>query len=420
MVAPARSLRGFNCGNCGAAVALRALGHTRTVACTSCGAVLDPRDPNVHALQTARLRESITPLIPLGSRGTWQGQPYEVVGFQRRSIEVEEERYSWDEYVLFNPYRGFRYLSHYQGHWNDIVAVRELPRLSSAGKRPRYDWRETTFKHFQAATARTDFVLGEFPWRVRVGDQVAVNDYVAPPLMLSSEGTDKEATWSVGHYTDGATIWKAFSVPGSPPRPVGVFANQPYPYTRTVRSVVRASLICVGLLVLLFLVRAVMSDGEELFAGTYSFHPNTAAAFVTDQFSLRTPGTVEIAVSAPRLQNEWIDFDLALINIDTGTAWNVSREVSFYSGRDSDGAWSEGDRDERVLLPQVPAGSYYLRVEPVSQFNNVEYTLRVRRDVMSLLPYVLALAALALPAVLAFAHSGAFEQRRLQESDYSG
>jgi hypothetical protein len=172
--------------------------------------------------------------------------------------------------------------------------------------------------------------------------------------------------------------------------------------------------------VLLFLARAVMSDGEELFAGTYNFHPNTTAAFVTDQFSLREPGTVEIAVSAPRLQNEWIDFDLALINIDTGTAWNVSREVSFYSGRDSDGAWSEGDRDERVLLPQVPAGAYYLRVEPVSPFNNVEYTLRVRRDVMSLLPYGLALAALALPAVLAFAHSGGFERRRLQESDYSG
>ena len=85
-------------------------------------------------LQTAAAKEFITPEIPLGTRGTWHEQPWEVVGFQRRSIDVEGIRYSWDEYVLFNPYRGFRYLSNYEGHWNDIHTVRELPQPMPAGQ----------------------------------------------------------------------------------------------------------------------------------------------------------------------------------------------------------------------------------------------------------------------------------------------
>jgi hypothetical protein len=420
MVAAGSSLRGFNCGNCGAAVALRAHGHTRVVACSSCGAILDPRDPNVHVLQTAALKESIRPMIPLGSRGIWHEHPFDVIGFQRRSIEVEGERYHWDEYVLFNPYRGFRYLSHYQGHWNDIQTVRELPRAVRYGKRPVFRCRGQAFKHFQSATARTDFVLGEFPWRVRAGDEVAVSDYIAPPYMLSSEGTEWEATWSLGSYTSGAAIWKAFSVPGEPPPSIGVFANQPYPHRGAVRVAIYAFLVFAAALLLLLVVRGLTADREQVFAGDYRFGTNETAAFVTDPFPLREEGTVEIVLHAKTLSNAWIDFDLALINLDQGTAWNVAREVSFYSGSDSDGPWTEGSREERVLLPRVPAGQYYLRVEPVSDIaKDVAYTIRVRRDVLSLLPYGFALGLLFLPALLAMLHSAGFEQKRLQESDHS-
>jgi hypothetical protein len=333
---------------------------------------------------------------------------------------VDDERYHWDEYVLFNPYRGFRYLSYYQGHWNDIQTVRELPRQVGFGSRPEMEYRGTTFKHFQTATARTDFVLGEFPWRVRVGDEAAVSDYIAPPLMLSSEATEAETTWSLGTYTDGATLWKAFSVPGEPPPPIGVFANQPYRHHGARAATVLAALTFGGLLLLLLFGRAITADRERVFAGAYRFEPNAPSAFVTDPFALADDGTVEIALQAPRLANAWIDFDLALINIDAGTAWNVAREVSFYSGTDSDGAWTEGDREERLLLPRVPAGQYYLRVEPVSDAKvPIDYTIAVRRDVVSMLPYGLALVTLFLPTLFAVMHSSTFEQRRLQESDYS-
>lgn len=414
--------RGFNCGHCGAAVELRALQHTRAVVCTTCGAILDPRDPNVHILQQAQLRESIQPAIPLGTRGDWQGHPWEVVGFQRRSIEVDGERYSWDEYVLFNPYRGFRYLSHYGGHWNDIRTVRELPEPLRSGRRPKVSYRGDTYEHFQGAVARTDFVLGEFPWRVRAGDTVKVDDYSAPPKLLSSERTDDETTWSIGVYTVGAEIWQAFSAPGTPARPTGVFANQPNPHSARLRTMVGTFILSVALLALLLVGRLITADREELLSGKYAYQPNEPeSAFVTEPFAVREPGTVELSMSADLL-NTWIDLDLALINIETGTAWNVARELSYYSGTDSDGPWTEGSRQGRLLLPRVPAGQYYLRVEPDSEKTSqrVPYTIRVRRDVPSLLPYGVALLVLFVPTLVTAMRSSSFELRRRQESDYGG
>ena len=84
---------GFNCRNCGAAIELRAVALTKSVACTSCAAIQEPNDPNVLILQEAQARERYVPKIPLGTRGTWRGHPFEVIGYQYRYIVVEDEQY---------------------------------------------------------------------------------------------------------------------------------------------------------------------------------------------------------------------------------------------------------------------------------------------------------------------------------------
>src|SRR5690606_31015036 len=122
------------------------------------------------------------------------------------------------------------------------------------------------------------------------------------------------------------------------------------------------------------------------------------------------------------LSNAWLGFDMALIDEATGTAYNVAEEVSYYSGTDSDGPWTEGSRQGRVLLPRMPPGEYYLRVEPAGepQTGDVTYTLTVRRDVPSLMPYVIAFVLLLIPPVVVAIRMASFEQRRMQESDYGG
>ena len=97
-------VRSLNCPGCGASLTVRSFGNAVTIVCESCHSVLDAQDPKLRILQQFHASTSEDPpLIPLGSRGTIRGVLYEVIGFQRRAIQVEGISYSWHEYVLFKP-----------------------------------------------------------------------------------------------------------------------------------------------------------------------------------------------------------------------------------------------------------------------------------------------------------------------------
>ena len=413
---------GFNCRNCGAAIELKAVTLTKSVACTSCAAIQAPDDPNILILQEAQARERRVPKIPLGSTGKLHGRDYEVIGYQYRYIVVDGEQYGWDEYLLYNREQGFRYLSEYQGHWNDITTVRSLPDQITAGGRPAARYRGKTFKLFQTASATTDFVLGQFPWRVRAYDVAGVSDYVAPPLMLSAERTDDETTWSLGEYTPGRRIWEAFGLPGKPPRPVGVFANQPSPHKGQAAWYWGLFGLLVLLTALAAMVRIASAAREQVFAGSYQYRATSLdSSFVTPSFALSEDSNVEVAINT-NLANNWLYFNLALINADTGTALDFGREVSYYYGTDSDGRWTEGSQRDRATLPSVAAGTYYLRVEPEGAGQSgppVNYSIAVRRDVPSLFLYFVVIGVLLLPPIFVTLRAASFEGRRWQESDFA-
>lgn len=417
--------RGFNCRNCGAPVTLRGLSWTQTVTCPSCDALQDPNDPNLLVLQEAERRQRVKPLIPLGTRGTLDGRTYEAIGFQYRTIEVDGETYGWSEYLLFNPYHGFRYLSEYQGHWNFIRTLHALPEMRErTGSHANAHYDGETFRHFQSSTATTAYVIGEFPWEIRVGDAVSFSDYVAPPRLLSAEREVEDTTWSLGRYVPGDEIWQAFSLPGSAPDAQGVFANQPSPHAGRPGRFWKAFLLLAALVILALGYRAVSAAREPLFNFGHTFSPGPGeASLVTPEFDVPAgPSNLEIDIETD-LSNNWTYFNLALIEARTGEAFDFGEEVSYYSGRDSDGAWSEGSQRGEVMLPQVPAGRYYLRIEPETDATArtpVHYTIRLLRDVPVLWPYVVALGLLVIPPVLVTIRAMGFEGRRWAESDDAG
>ena len=418
------AVRGLNCPSCGAAIELRGMAWTQTVACASCAAVLDARDPNLRILSRFDQKiAKVRPLIPLGSRGEWRGATYQVIGFQQRTIRVDGVAYSWREYLLFNPYRGFRYLTEYDGHWNDVVSLPGVPQ-HGGGSGATYEGLK--YKHFQTATAETTFVLGEFPWEVRRGDTVEASDYVAPPLLLSSEATDDEVTWSRGEYADARAIWKAFKVPGTPPSPRGVFANQPSPYMASARSYWRLLGVFAAALVALFVLRAATARDARVFSQSYEFDPGKGGeqAFVTPSFQLPGgAGNVRIDTKSD-VDDQWLYLDYALINEATGQAWDFGREVSYYSGYDSDGRWTEGSRSDDAKIGPVPGGTYFLRVEPQGgtqpgrPMAPVRYTVEVRRDVPTFGVFVIGLLLLLAPPAIGALRAASFETQRWAESDH--
>jgi len=415
------------CPNCGGTIDLRGFGQTVNAICGSCQTVLDATTPSLAVLQQFPKRARVVPKIPLGSRGAWHGAPYEAIGFQVREITSGGELFQWAEYLLYNPYRGYRYLTEYDGHWNDVKTLRSTPQVISASV-IRYN--NADHKVFQNSVARTVFVLGEFPWQVRVGDPVTVRDYVRPPVMISSEQTGSEITWSLGEYVSGAAVWQAFNLKDKPPEVKGIFANQPSPYEGRIGRIWKT---CAWLLVLLCLTMVMMalwSRNETVFDQKYAFDSARSgeASFVTPIFELKGhPSAVEVEVDTD-LHNNWAGFNFALINEETGTAYDFGKEVSYYNGTDSDGSWSEGSSKASLTVPSVPAGRYYLRVEPEMDAKSgsamfsteaMHYEIKVKRDPPSLVFFMIAFFLLFIPPIYVTIKTFKFESRRWAESDFA-
>jgi hypothetical protein len=421
---PGSKVKGLNCPGCGAALTVRGFEHTVSVVCPQCLAILDAKDPNLQILQKFTDQTRITLLIPLGSRGNWKGTVYEVIGFQRRTFTVEGTEYAWSEYLLFNPFRGFRYFTEYSGHWNDVRTLRALPRpVRGISVKPQVQHAGVSYSHFSTAQARTSYVLGEFPWQVKRGEAFAVKDYIAPPMILSSESNVSETTWSVGEYTDGREIWKAFKLPGSAPRPSGVFLNQPSPYAERARGMWQWFGTFLLIAIVILLANYALAGNEEVFSDSYRFTAGTQAeaSFVTPIFEFKGRSTNVQVETRADVNNSWVYFNYALINEETGQAYDFGRELTYYFGSDSDGSWTEGNKSDSVTLPSIPGGRYYLRVEPevAPGLQTMSYSIRLRRDVPGSVYFWIVLALLLIPPVLATFRKAGFETHRWQESDYA-
>lgn len=413
-----RSAQLFKCPSCGGPFSMLTPGLTASVACKYCGSTIDATHQTLSILCRAEKKIKIKPLIPIGNKGTLFGIEWEVIGFMRRSDESGQ--YPWDEYLLFNPFNGFRWLTTYKGHWNYVETMRLRPWKDRAGTDVKF--KDRTFKKFLAGKAKVVYVLGEFYWRVRTGEVVDVSDYVCPPEILSCEGDSSEANWSLGTYIGPQEIAQAFGL-AEMPRKEGVAPNQPSPYVPLSRHLSLSFLalaICLTILQFYFIVNA--SD-KEVYRGDFTFNPGDAVrSIVTPSFDL--PGglnNLSVVLYSP-LNNDWMEAAVDLVDEKTNQSLGFEHGVEFYSGTDSDGAWKEGDQISDLLLSSVPGGRYHLLVQPAGdpgKGGQKSFSLTLRRGVVMWSNYFTALLLLALyPAYVCF-RGRAFEVSRWSESDLS-
>jgi hypothetical protein len=407
----------LGCPNCGGTVTIRLPGETVNAVCQYCQSVLNTRSPRLAVLQRFQDRAAVRPLIPLGSTGRMHGAEWTVLGFLQQTISVEGVEYSWREYLLHAPERGFRYLTEYDGHWNDVVALKDAPQVAGRGAQARVQHRGVWFRHFQRATAKTSFVLGEFPWQVRVGDRMQSDDYVHPPLLLSREQTRDEVTWSLGEYVPAQRLREAFRLEERWPQPRGVFANQPSPHVHPGRMWM-AFLAFAAVLLVLLLVSS--RSTREVYAGWGSyvaFDPPEQNVLVSEPFTITgRPSRLRVKVKTD-VSNGYAYFDMTLVDEGTGRTREFDAETSYYSGYDEGTRWSEGSPRDGASVPRVPPGRYRLVVAPQGS-TDVRYTIRAVHGEPALSLYLLGLLALLVPPAVRLLMGAGFERSRWMESDY--
>lgn len=352
--APAPAAKALSCPNCGGTITLRAAGYTVTVACQYCGSLLDVTNPEVRLIQA--YQQAVGSLsIPLGTRGVLDGVEWEAIGHLERS---EYGAYPWEEYLLFNPYHGYRWLTNDGRGWSFGEMLTKVPEWQAGGL--TIDGRSYT-PFFAKTEARVDSVVGEFYWRVRQGERVESETWVTPGFMLSRETNEQEASWTVLRLLTAREIGDAFGVE-APRDPWPPLPHQPSPYGGWLGKGIGIALAAMAFLVM---VMVMFSGGDQLVNTRLAIDPTGKDQTATiGPITLRRAWQkVEISAQVPQIDNGWVDLDYSLVDRKTQQSYDAYGAAERYSGTDSDGPWNEGSGDKQVSIASVPAGTYDLVVD---------------------------------------------------------
>lgn len=435
---PAPAAKSVSCPSCGGTVTLRAAGYTVNVACEYCSSILDVTDPTVKLI--TQYNEAAAELdIPLGTRGTLRGVEWEVIGYLQRS---EGGSYPWEEYLLFNPYNGYRWLIANRGGWSLGEMLTLSPGVSPYGG---LELEGERYKHFFAdGRAQVDYVLGEFYWRVARGETVSTDDWVRPGYMLSREANAYEVSWTLSELLSRDEVRAAFPDANAsrshwPPLP-----HQPSPHRGFLRSAWKVALLA---LVLIFGVMIAFSGEKWVTAGTFAIASDGSEKSVTlGPVTFDRPyQRVEIDADVPQLENGWVDLDYALVNRATQQSYTAYGAAERYSGSDSDGPWTEGSRGNHVSIASVPRGTYDLVVDykgnrwgssssytPSSFFgtsqpdngwmtasSQPQVTIKVNQGALYFSNMLIALLFVSIPLLWSLFRHMSFEKARIGESDFA-
>ncbi|GEM_PF-1752578 len=431
----------IECPACGAPITLKGFGSAQQVACAFCGTVCKPEDDgSLDILQRAerQRRESILPLHKRGQlpktitgvhaepdRESESGNvTWEIIGLSWREVVSEGVTYPWQEFLLFNPYEGYRWLIYSMSDslWSYGGALPGAAKILP-GMQPIAEYAGEHYKHFTSAVARTTYVEGEFPWQVMAGDTAQANDYVCPPKMISIEVQATDDGGSDVNFTemteiDADLVWRAFAMSGAPPAPQGVHPAEVNPHKTKFYMVAAAVMMIAWIVVLVGYIGG--REDAVVFSGKLA-----PGEVMNHEVEFGTEGelsSLRFQLTGEGMGNSWAYAEVLLVDIDSEEALSVGLEVDAWSGVDQGESWSEGTNPKTVTTGGIEGGKYLLQIsasadtsgDPADSLN-----LTITRDV-PLWRYIFVpfFIIIAFP-IINFVRRMAFETQRWSNSDHA-
>ena len=437
----------LNCTQCGGPLELRAPDQSLRVTCPNCGSLLDVSEGRLQFMQALQPGK-VVPVISIGSIGEFESVKQMLIGFAQRSVEFEGVRYYFEDYLLYNPQLGFRWLVRSDDNWSYVHSVPpgDVFHKSGAfgGKGDTVQFQGDSYKLYQDAVARVEYVIGEFFWKVEVGETTRSADYIHPPRMLSMEATlmpvapeepsepapkkkgkkarsvqTGEINWSLGAYMKREDVEKAFGITGLP-RTSKIAPNQPFLHKKVYKywGLLLAAAFIIGLVI------NATASRTKVYEQTFAFQPvanseGTQSVF-SEPFQLNGRKNIRVTARA-NVDNTWVYVEGDLISDATGDVQTFSLPVEYYHGVDDGESWSEGSQSPSTHLSAMPAGQYMLRLE--AQWERwqqpVTLSVRIEQGVPRILHWFLAMLFISILPVGIVLYQFSFERRRWADSDYS-
>jgi hypothetical protein len=428
VAAPQIASRRLACPQCDGALELHT-GEILRVACPYCGALLDANAGVLTILRQLEANQRAQSPIPLGATCTFEGTTLTAIGYVQRAAIVFGVHYPFDEVLLHAPALGFRWLVQSDGHWSYVQPVQPAAVTTEYGGGVRYEG--VKFAPFQTAHLEVERVVGEFYWKVEIGEAVEGDDYIAPPAMLSSERSADELTWSLGRYVSARELERAFAgkvVAGSA---TGVAPNQP-PILAGLGAVIGLALLAFAAL---YIGMNLMADERVVTRQSVTFAPAeqpmaldasglapslpapAAHVWFSEPFALDGGDNVAIDFDTS-VSNSWVAVGGDLIREGADDFEMFDKDIEFYSGYEGGESWSEGSRRATVTLGPQPGGTYVLRLEAtIPDATPPRIDVAVRQDVFVQRLALYALIAVFAPALVLGIVRYAHERKRWSTSD---
>lgn len=243
------------CPHCGAPIERPADREVETLVCGYCGSQADLSGGRARVMGINP--DGLDPEFELdiGQAGTLRGQRWEVCGRLLLAHGLGRDAALSREYLLFNPRRGYQWLSADGDYWLLTEETGRAPvldpLLGAEPGRPIPVGRDRIYRLARSACLRVLWVDGALPRRVAVGDDYGWAELCDPPRVFHVEADGLGLHCFEGELLAPGEAEAAFGLEPAP-RPRWIHPAAPYPAAATGRRLLWTGLAFALLNLLLF------------------------------------------------------------------------------------------------------------------------------------------------------------------------
>jgi hypothetical protein len=363
-------IKEIQCENCREHIHITAYPYSHSLVCKKCKAYYLLHQNGEYKLQKKHNEIDFTSDIEIGTSGEIKGIYYTVIGLAIKQ-EMADGQSRWREYTLYNRQEGYAFLSEYAGHWTYVRQRGDTP-VISVGSVQEISYQGEPFKLYNQYSFSLIFAMGEFPNNIFNDSKKVVKEFISPPEMWIREKSANEGIeWFLGQHISGSELKAAFGNKINLPYKSGIGAIEPTYYINP-GKIFFVSLLLIGLLTLVHLITSGMNKEKTLLENTYSF-PDSVANFSTVAGPVKLDkwrSSIEAQISA-RVDNNWFELDLSLVNTKTGEEFNLNEGVEYYHGYSDGESWTEGSNSKIAYLTSIPAGEYRIQINGLRDMDNM-------------------------------------------------
>ena len=350
--------RAINCPSCGAGQTVFGGGRVQTYVCTYCGSALDALD-DFKSVAKYGERDRPAEAVPLGTEGVIDGVPFTVIGIARWTDTYGYQTWNWVDHQVYSPTHGYAWITlESSGHATFTRKSRHQPNswltsatVEASESRPVRWYNGTRYRYYETSTAEIDYLEGSFNWTPQFGARRTTITLVALGSMLGLSRDPVSSEREV-ELTRLLTQEEAASF-GMAPRAKGHPLHTPPPWKHMGFVLATCGLLAAATVVLMGVVgeagkRELTATGTQDIASL----PHSVTFDVPDDARL-----LQVNLHS-NVHNGWATFEAELEDASGEVVAVGESDVSYYTGRDSDGAWTEGSQFTSVSFPTPGPGSY--------------------------------------------------------------